>query len=142
MSSSITLRNSTDNLTVTADQSAFPSTTVGGAASFDLLVTDESNHDTLKDYQRYAGFAEARGTLGSVTYHEPIDLSGEPINELLIAVEPSAAAARGVWGVIDSIDDQTQRKQELGRMTLSITVLGRTDEYPTQTDIEAEVEAF
>ncbi|AFH21851.1 hypothetical protein OSG_eHP11_00020 [environmental Halophage eHP-11] len=142
MSSSITLRNATDNLAVTADQSAFPPTTVGGSASFDLLVTDTSNYDTLKDYQRYAGFAEARGTLGSVTYHEPIDLSGEPINELLIAVEPAATAARGVWGVIDSIDDRTQRKQEVGRMTLSITVLGRTDEYPTQTDIEAEVEAF
>jgi hypothetical protein len=136
-----TLRNATDSLTVT-DQSPFPSTTLGEDVTFEYFVKSQSDYDRLKQYQRYAGYAEVTQTVGGVMVHNPADLSSEPINELLLAVEPDPSDARGVWGVIQEIRDDTQRPGEIARVSITLTIIGRVSNYPNQSDIESARTAF
>jgi len=135
------ISNATDFWLV-RDASPFPNVTLGEDVTFDFLIEPGNGYDRLKEYQRYAGYAEVRETIGGVMVHNSADFSGEPINELLLAVEPDPSDARAVWGVIQEIDDQTQRPGEIARVSITLTIIGRVSNYPNQSDIEAARTAF
>ena len=118
---------------------------LGGTASgggLDL-VTAKERYDRLKEYGKYAGYATTSTTLGSVYFTESADFERSDVDGLVVKIRPGndVAQARGIWGVIESLNDTTEIFGSIARIDMSVFVLAQADEYENETQVRNAFEA-
>lgn len=130
-----------------AETSNYPEITIGEETTFNFYIKDtagfqdaETRYDRVQELSKYAGYAETGSTLESVYYTEPSSYTKSLYDTLLVKIEPGedVAQAPAIWGLVTSIEDDTQIFGAIARVSLSLFVLGTLDDYPTQSDIESE----
>jgi len=100
--------------------------------------TPREAYNQLKEYQRYAGFASTQQTLGGATFSEyPDSFDRAEISGIVMSIRPGddVDEARGAWGIIESITDDTEIFGAVARISIDLFVVAALDEY----DIESEV---
>jgi len=127
--------------------SSTPSIRRGETASFELRIKDDrqqdrtTNYDRVKDLEEYAGFAQTGGTLSSVYFSESSTYPDSSVDTLLVRIEPgNKIDTAGVWGVVESVEDETQVLATGGRLTLDVFVLDRLSEYSDKQAVRNELE--
>jgi len=110
--------------------------TLGGPTGATLGVTaDPDNHiDRYRSVREYTEFAGRYATLEMldgtlrISEHTP---STAPIPSIIVKLEPGPAnaATPGLWVVIDDVDDETVRPDDVAELTLSVVLLARGDRF-------------
>jgi hypothetical protein len=123
--------------------------TAGGPAGFTaaglgktVSDTAQDSYNRLKEYQKYAGYSSQGSTFGgSYVSENPEEFDRAPIDGLIIAVVPGDGVdqARGVWGVITGIEDDTEIYGAVARISVDLFVLAEFDEYGNEENVR---EAF
>jgi len=106
--------------------------------------TAQDAYNRLKEYQKYAGYASTQATLGASSFSENPDVFDRaPIDGIVIAIVPGddVSEARGVWGVIESIDDTTEIQEVQARLTVDLFVLAEFDEYGSEEQVRNAFES-
>jgi len=100
-------------------------------------------YNRLKEYSKYAGYASTNTTLASAYFSENTDFADTPVDSLVCGIYPNDEIdeARGVWGVLTSVDDTTEIFGAIARLDLTIFVLGEYDEYLDEQAVRDAFEA-
>jgi len=127
--------------------SEYPDIARGETATFEVRIDGDDRqprseaYNRLKDLETYAGFAQTGRTLSDVYFSETASYADEPIDTLLLRIEPGDKIdAPGVWGVVESIEDSTQVLATGGKLTLEVFVIDRLSEYADQQAVRNDVE--
>jgi len=115
------------------------------------LATSKTEYDTasgaynrLKDYQRYAGFASTTQTLGGASFSESPDaFDRSPVDGIVMSIRPGddVDEARGVWGIIENITDDTEIFGAVARISIDLFVVAELAEYDNEADVRTAFEA-
>jgi len=131
------------------DESNYPDITIGEENSFTFYIKGtsrfqdaETRYDRVKDLERYAGYPTVERTLSGAYYSE----DSYPLStrdSLLVSIEPGDGVdeARGVWGIVQSIDDSTEIFGAVARIDMSVLVLAEFDDFADRSAVEAEYKA-
>jgi len=106
--------------------------------------TAQDAYNRLKEYQKYAGYASTQATLGASSFSENPDVfERAPIDGIVIAIVPGddVTEARGVWGVIESIEDTTEIFGAVARISVDLFVLAEFDEYGSEEQVRNAFES-
>lgn len=159
-----------DPVVAEGELSNYPNTTIGEEVTFEFYIreseiddygtaaygdvygtvysdeltyqTAEERYNRLKEYLRYAGYANVSRTIGSAYFTEPFDLTNATVDSLLVPIYPHTdiQEARGVWGVITGGSDSTEVFGALARVDLTVFVLAEYDDYDSETAVRNEFE--
>jgi hypothetical protein len=144
------------NVVANGATGGYPDITIGETTTFSLLLKDpqkvtpdvaiekaEEGYDTLKNFEKYAGYAQTGRTIDSVFYSEPDIFPLSPIDSLLVSVEPGddIDEARAIWGVVESINDTTEVFGAVARIELEVFVVAEFDDYADKQAVQNDVEA-
>jgi len=115
-------------------------------AGLGKTVSDDATaaYNKLKEYQKYAGYASTQATLGASSFSENPDVFDRaPIDGIVIAIVPGddVTEARGVWGIIESIDDTTEIFGAVARISIDLFVLAEFDEYGSEEQVRNAFES-
>jgi len=118
----------------------------GTYAGLGKTVSDDATaaYNRLKEYQKYAGYATTGATQGASYFSENPDVFDRaPIDGIVMAVVPGndVTEARGVWGVIESIDDTTEIFGAVARITVELFVVAEFDEYGSEEQVRNAFES-
>jgi len=122
-------------LTVPGERTSYPDNTAGEETTFDFYIkggnNPEATYQTFKEYEKYAQFSTVQDTVADVFYRVSSDLSRADIDSPVVKVTPGSDVeqARGVWGVITNISDNTLAFGAIARLSVTVTVLADADEY-------------
>jgi len=147
MTYAYTIEGVSNTVTVTGETSTFANITYGEENSFEFYIKGgsdpEGNYNTLKEYQKYAGYTQVDRTLGDVFYHVTTDFSRSEIDSLVVKITPgeSIDQARGVWGVITDIEDNTEIFGAIARVDVTVAVLADATEYDSHSEISDTFES-
>jgi len=100
-------------------------------------ITDLSGrYQRIKEYQKYAGYTEVSRTLGDIFYHTNADFSRSDVETMVVKVTPSEdiVDARGVWGVISNIEDETRRPNWY-RVNITVQILADAEEFINHREV-------
>jgi hypothetical protein len=113
----------------------YPSSYPGGGS----LLGASDRYQYIKEYQKYAGYTEVSRTLGDVFYHTNSDFSRSDVDSMVVKITPSndIESARGVWGVISNIEDETRRPNWY-RINITVQILADAVEFDTHSAVETE----
>jgi len=138
-----------DNIIVfNGDESNYPDITIGEESTFTFYIKDtvqgydaETRYDRVKDLEQYAGYPTVERTLTGAYYSE----DSYPLSDrdsMLVSIEPGDGVdeARGVWGIVQSIDDSTEIFGAVARIEMSVLVLAEFDEF-RRPEVESEYKA-
>jgi len=106
--------------------------------------TAQEAYNRLKEYQKYAGYASTQATLGASSFSENPDVFDRaPIDGIVMAIVPGddVTEARGVWGVIESINDTTEIFGAVARISVDLFVLAEFDEYGSEEQVRDAFES-
>jgi hypothetical protein len=106
--------------------------------------TAATAYNRLKEYQKYAGYATTGATQGASYFSENPDVFDRaPIDGIVIAVVPGddVDEARGVWGIIESIDDTTEIFGAVARITVDLFVVAEFNEYGSEEQVRNAFES-
>jgi len=106
--------------------------------------TAQDAYNRLKEYQKYAGYASTQATLGASSFSENPDVFDRaPIDGIVMAIVPGddVTEARGVWGIIESIDDTTEIFGAVARISVDLFVLAEFDEYGSEEQVRNAFES-
>jgi len=130
------------------DESNYPDITIGEESTFTFYIKDtvqgydaETRYDRVKDLEQYAGYPTVERTLTGAYYSE----DSYPLSDrdsMLVSIEPGDGVdeARGVWGIVQSIDDSTEIFGAVARIEMSVLVLAEFDEF-RRPEVESEYKA-
>jgi hypothetical protein len=113
-----------------------------GSQTYNNRFSDPENaYNRLKEYSKYAGYASTDTTLASAYFSENTDFADTPVDSLVCGIFPDndVDEARGIWGVLTSVDDTTEIFGAIARLDLSVFVLAEYSEY---ADEQAVRDAF
>jgi len=138
---------STDGATSITSAGTYAGTAAGMTyAGLGKTVSDTAQdaYNRLKEYQKYAGYASTQATLGASSFSENPDVFDRaPIDGIVIAIVPGddVIEARGVWGIIESIDDTTEIFGAVARISVDLFVLAEFDEYGSEQQVRDAFES-
>jgi hypothetical protein len=122
----------THNLTVNGD------VIVNGT----IIVIEDGDNELSKllKYAEWAGKYDTKKMLnGTLKYSDRIP-SAEVLESLVVGIEPATELqnkdVKGVWGLIDSIEDNRNAVLTPNRIIISLTNLGEFEDYKNVEDIE------
>lgn len=118
-----------------------PAPPLGETASWDLLFRPEVGAaDHLERYRALLAFREHAGAYaaGVDVHHRPWYREQHDRESLLVALRPPADSqtGRGVWGLIDAMEDETTTPARRAVVSLGLLVLADVDDYATAAEIE------
>ena len=124
-----------------------PAPPLGETASWGLLFRPEvgASSDHLERYRALLAFREHAGA-----YAAGVDLRREPWyreqhdrESLLVALRPptDSATGRGVWGLVDTIEDNTTTPSARAVVSIDLLVLASTEEFGTAGALRNALEA-
>lgn len=90
-------------------------------------------HGALLDFREYAGSFSLSLTIDN----SPVYSESHNNESLLVALRPPDAldTGRGLWGLLDSVSDDTNVPQTQWALSLSLTYLAPLDEYRTHAAV-------
>lgn len=149
MSEFILNRGESTEITFNGDESDYPDITIGEENSFQFYIqntaggqTASTRYNQVKEFEKYAGYAEVSKTLTGAYYSEPKTFQFAPITSLLVSIEPqNVDKAKSVWGILQTIDDNTEIFNAVARVDLSVFVLAEYDDFADRNAVEAEYKA-
>jgi len=117
--------------------------TYSTANTKDTYDTPEQIYQQVKEYEQYAGYATSEQTLEGTYFSENPDFSRANIDGIVTSIRPGddVDQARGVWGIIESITDDTQIFGAIARISIDVFVLSRIDEYNDEAAVRTAFEA-
>ena len=122
-----------------------PAPPLGETASWDLLFRPEAGADHLERYRALLAFREHAGSYvaGVDVRHRPWYREQHDRESLLVALRPPADSqtGRGVWGLIDTIEDDTTTPSARAVVSIDLLVLASTEEFGTAGALRNALEA-
>jgi hypothetical protein len=105
--------------------------------------TPEQAYQQVKEYEKYAGYASTEATLGGTFFSENPDFSRASIDGIVTSIRPGAdvAQAKGVWGVIESIEDNTEIFGAFAQVDIDLFVVAAYDEYDSEAAVRSAFES-
>ena len=123
-----------------------PAPPLGETAGWDLLFRPEVGaNDLLERYRALLAFREHAGAYaaGVDARHEPWYREQHDRTSLLVALRPptDSATGRGVWGLVDTIEDNTTTPSARAVVSIDLLVLASTEEFGTAGALRNALEA-
>jgi hypothetical protein len=123
-----------------------PAPPLGETASWDLLFRPEVGAtDHLERYRALLAFREHVGAYaaGVDVRHRPWYREQHDRESLLVALRPpvDSQTGRGVWGLIDDMEDETTTPARRAVVSLDLLVLADGDDYNSASEVRADFEA-
>lgn len=101
--------------------------------------THLERYERLLTLNENGGSYIINGTVGNrQTFMQQIPDSAESI---LVKLEPSYdTRARGVWALVDGVEDATTMEHEVVQLDMSVTKLADAERYDSRADLRADLE--
>jgi len=154
MSEFIFNRGESTEITFNGDEGDYPDITIGEENDFQFYIigsaggeSAKERYNQVKEFQKFAGYAEVTQTLNGAYYTEPEtfvvgDAVFASIASLLVSIEPqNVDKAKSVWGVVESVDDNTEIFNAVARVDMSVFVLAEYDDFADRSAVKAEYKA-
>jgi hypothetical protein len=138
MTTEYTIRSRTENATVDGELSNYADITVGGETTFDFYIQNRgAGYDLLKELQKYSQYVTITQTLGSVYYTVTSDQEDAGVDSPVVQIKPgpSISQAKGVWGVVTDVTDDTEIYGAIARVSVTVGVLARASEYDNHNSV-------
>lgn len=124
-------------------QNASGDTVATGATtgSMEGFGTQVQRYEQVREYTRWAGryaITEAIDGTPRFSEHTPADAS---VDSIVVKLDPGSEvdATPGLWVILDDVDDRTRFVQDTARISITVTVLARGDQYATRDQIKNEL---
>jgi len=149
MSEFIFNRGESTEITFNGDLGDYPDITIGEENSFEFYIigsaggdSADTRYDQVKEFEKYAGYADVTQTLTSAYYSEPTTFQFSPITSLLVSIEPqNVDEAKSVWGILTAIDDTTEIFNAVARVSMTVFVLAEYDDFADRSAVQTEYQA-
>lgn len=149
MSARWTIRHADGDILVDGHLGDYPEPTRGDRQSFEWVVypRPSASQSQATAYERLTAFAVDAGRFATVTteqstlrFDERLPPSAR-VSTLLVKIEPGAdiEGAPTLWGLVDSIDDQTQRRGGRVRVDMNVLVLSDVGEHSDESSLRSDL---
>jgi hypothetical protein len=137
MSYEYTINTRTQSATADGELSDYANVTTGEEVTFELFFEQANDYDLLKELQKYSQYTTIEQTLGSVFYTVTSSMDNATVDSPVVQVSPGGgvAEAKGVWGVVTNVSDDTEIFGALARVDLTVGVLALGDEYDNHNSV-------
>lgn len=107
------------------------------------LTINDATTETLNKYVEWAGSWATMEMLNNVVKYRTQLPDAEPVDSLVWGIEPNSDLQGenvvGVWGLVESIDNQRNQPLTTNRYQIDVTVLAPLDEYADIDAVESDL---
>lgn len=117
---------------------------IQGTVTGDGTLSVRDTLDTaVNEFMEWAGSFAPMEMLNNVVRYRTQVPDAQPIESLVWGIEPAQELQDrnvvGVWGLVDSIDNERNQALSINRYSVDVTVLAPLDEYASISDVETDL---